>query len=80
MSSRFRVGQAFKLSADALDNYGQEHADKTYHVRAIYTHYVPVAQMANDPSGHPGFDPNGGSPLYGSELNFDLYSWEMEAA
>ena len=78
---RYRVGSKFKLTSDAIDNYGNEYADKVFTVRAVYTHYVPVARMANDPTGHPGFDPSGGSPLYGSdELNFDLYEWEMEAA
>jgi hypothetical protein len=78
--ARFRIGQAFKLSPDALENYGNQHSGKVYHVRAVYIHYVPVAQMASDSTGHPGFDSNGGSPLYGSELPFDLYAWEMEAA
>jgi hypothetical protein len=78
---RFKVGDKFQLSKDALDNYGEEYAGKTFTVRAVYTHYVPAAKMESDPSGHPGFDEAGGSCLYGSqELNFDVYEWEMRRA
>jgi len=80
MRPRYKVGDKFKLSHEALDNYGDKFAEKAFTVRAVYTHHVPVAQMGSDPTGHPGFDPAGGSPLYGSELNFDVYEWEMEAA
>lgn len=74
----YHVGDKFKLSSDALDNYGwDEYNDKVFTVRARYDHYVPVGKMAGDSTGHPGFDPAGGRYLYGSELNFDLYEWEM---
>lgn len=73
----YRVGDKFKMSKDALDNYGEEYRDKEFTIRARYDHYVSPTEMANDPTGHPGFDPNGGEFLYGSELNFDLYEWEM---
>lgn len=77
MKKYYRVGAKFKLSAGAIENYGDRYADKVFNVRAVYTHYCPVDQMENDPAGHPGFDSHGGSPLYGSELPFDLYAWEM---
>ena len=73
----FHVGDRFKMSKDALDNYGEEYRDKVFTIRTRYDHYVPAAKMANDPTGHPGFDRAGGMFLYGSELNFDLYEWEM---
>ncbi len=73
----FRIGDKFKMSNEALDNYGEEYRDVVFTVGDRYDHYVPVAKMQSDPTGHPGFDPNGGGYLYGSELNFDLYEWEM---
>ena len=73
----YKVGGQFKLSADAIENYGEQYTDKIFTVRAVYDHYTPVAKMSQDATGHPGFDAAGGSPLYGSELNFDLYEWEM---
>lgn len=73
----YNVGERFKMSADALDNYGEQHAGKVFTVRARYDHYVTAEKMSADPTGHPGFDPSGGRFLYGSELNFDLYEWEM---
>jgi hypothetical protein len=80
MTKRYKVGDKFRLSPDALENYGPDHQGKVYTVRSVYDHHVKASEMANDPTGHPGFDKNGGSPLYGSELNFDLYAWEMERA
>ena len=73
----YRIGQTFKMSDDALCNYGEKYRDQVFTVRARYTHYVSAANMASDPTGHPGFDESADSPLYGSELNFDLYEWEM---
>lgn len=75
MKRKYEVGSQFTLSKDALENYRV--SSGPYTVRAIYTHYCKPDRMASDPSGHPGFDSNGGSPLYGSELPFDLYEWEM---
>ena len=76
----YRIGDRFKLTSDAVDNYGEDYAGKVFTVRAVYTHYVPAANMASDPTGHPGFD-GGSGPLYGSnELDFDVYGWEMERA
>ena len=77
---RYEVGSKFKLSKDALDNYGEGYRDQVFTVRVVYTHKCTVAQMKSDPTGHPGFDPCSVGPLYGSELNFDLYGWEMTPA
>jgi hypothetical protein len=68
------------MSESALENYGEQYRDRTFTVRARYTHSCSVGAMASDPTGHPGFDEGAGSPLYGSELNFDLYEWEMVSA
>lgn len=73
----YHIGDKFTMSAAALDNYGEGYCDKVFTVRARYDHYAPVSKMANDRTGHPGFDAAGGKFLYGSELNFDLYEWEM---
>ena len=77
MKANYRVGSKFKMSPDALENYGAQYDGKTFTVRAVYTHKCSVANMQNDRTGHPGFDSGASSPLYGSELNFDLYEWEM---
>jgi len=76
----YHVGNKFKLSKDAIDNYGEQYAGQVFTIRARYDHYVPVDRMQDDPTGHPGFDRSGGRFLYGSELNFDLYEWEMVPA
>jgi hypothetical protein len=78
MRANYKVGDTFKLRQDAQDNY--QVGPDTHTVRAVYTHYCKPDQMQSDPTGHPGFDANGGSPLYGSELPFDVYEWEMVRA
>lgn len=70
-----KKGDKFKLTKDALENYGAKYAG-VHTVRMVYTHYCRVESMQHDPTGHPGFDSNGGSYLYGSDLPFDVYLWE----
>jgi hypothetical protein len=77
MRRSYRVGDKFTLSSDALDNYGSKYAEQVFTVKAWYDHYVSVDRMAGDPHGSPGFDTSAESALYGSELPFDLYEWEM---
>lgn len=72
----YRVGDKFNLSPDALDNYGV--VAGPYTIRAVYTHYCKPGRMEQDPTGHPGFDSSAHSALYGSELPFDVYEWEMK--
>ena len=72
----YRIGDTFKLSNDALDNYGEQYRDKVFTVKGVYDHYNK-SPWGSDPTGHPGFDESAGSALYGSELNFDVYEWEM---
>ena len=47
--AKYKVGQKFKLSSDALENYGEQYADKMSTVRAVYDHYVSSTNMQNDP-------------------------------
>lgn len=65
--ARMKVGSKFKLTGDAIENYGQKYKDEVFTVSKIYT----------SKREHPGFDSSAGSYLYGSEFSFDLYSWEM---
>lgn len=76
----YDVGDRFKLSGDALDNYGEKYADQVFTVKAWYDHYVSSnsPNWQSDKHGSPGFDESAGSALYGSELPFDVYEWEME--
>lgn len=79
MKRSYRRGSVVKLSADALDNYGHEHADRSFIVEQWYDHYCKPG--ADDEHGHPGFDSAAVSPLYHlAGLNFDLYAWELEPA
>lgn len=79
LTRTYKVGSRFRLSADALDNYGRRYAGKIYKVRSVFDHWVPVEHMQRDRTGHHGFDESAGSCLYEADgLNFALYEWEME--
>jgi hypothetical protein len=80
IQANYAEGDEFRLSEDALENYGEEYRDGVFTVDAVYDHYVPSSSMGNDRTGSPGFDESAGTALYGSELNFDVYEWEMEPA
>jgi hypothetical protein len=80
MKRNYRIGDKFTMSENALENYGQKYAGQVFTVRQWYDHYVPASQMQGDTHGHPGFDSSADSAIYGSELNFDLYEWEMVPA
>jgi len=75
----YKIGDKFKLSSDALENYGDKYAGQTFTVTAYYDHYNK-SPWGSDSTGSPGFDASAGTALYGSELPFDLYEWEMERA
>lgn len=81
---RFRKGDKFKLTADALENYGQKYADRTFVVFAVSTAGMPAEEFyaKGRPDGfHPGFDESAGCALYDADgLNFSLYEWEIESA
>jgi hypothetical protein len=77
MKRNYKVGSKFRLSADALENYGQQYAGQVFTVRQWFDHHAPIT--AKDPHGHPGFDGGTGSCLYEADgLNFALYESEME--
>lgn len=80
----------FKMTQDALDNYGNEYQDVILEVVHTSTKYMPSKEFyaKGMPQGyHPGFD-NAGMPnikLYdlkrcdnGEMLNFSLYNWELK--
>ena len=76
---KFQVGSKFRLTKEALENYGIDRAG-IHTVRAAYDHYAPFSACKNDPTGHPGFERSAGTPLYASDLPFDVYEWEMSKA
>lgn len=79
-----RVGDSFRLTANALDNYGQQYTDRTFAVSHVSTAYMPAAEFyaKGKPAGyHPGFDTAAGCALYDAEgLTFSVYEWEIERA
>jgi hypothetical protein len=86
----FKVGDVVEMTADALENYGEEWAGVPLRVTHVATKYMPAAEFfAKDrPEGyHPGFDEGvGDETLYdletlsGKALDFSLYGWEVERA
>ena len=72
----YNVGDKFRMSPDALENYGAQYEGKTFTVAYWCDHYAKPG--SGDVHGHPGFDSAAGTAIYGSALNFDLYEWEME--
>lgn len=76
--ARYKVGQSFELSGEALDNYGEEYRGRVFKVSGVFDHYAPPSTMASDATGHPGFDESAGSCLYeADDLPFAVYDWEM---
>lgn len=80
-----RIGQKFKLTANAVENYGEEYRDRVFQVTRAYDHYAPPG--SGHPTGHPGFDAGAGKRLYefkdaitGEDMEFAVYSWEMKDA
>lgn len=80
----YDIGDRFRLSSNALDNYGSQYADRVFTVRSWADHYGKPADCCGDnprdPHGHPGFDEAAGRAIYDSELPFSVYEWEMERA
>lgn len=78
---RFSVGDSFRLTSEALENYGQKFADRSFVVSAVSVAYMPAAQFyaKGRPAGfHPGFDESAGCALYDAKgLGFSLYEWEI---
>ncbi len=64
-----RIGDKFTLTDDAIDNYGNQFADKEF----------TVVHVARNIKEHPGYD-TGVSPQYlydAEELTFSVYDWEV---
>jgi hypothetical protein len=86
----FKVGDVVEMTADALENYGEEWAGVPLRVTHVATKYMPAAEFyaKRSPEGyHPGFAEGvGNGALYdletlsGESLNFSLYGWEVEWA
>lgn len=86
--ARFKVGDIVEMTADAIENYGEEWAGVPLEITAVATKYMPAAQFfaMGKPEGyHPGYDDVGnGEGLYdlcevcGGELPFSLYDFELE--
>ncbi len=81
---RLRVGLRFRLTSNALDNYGPQYAERIFTVSAVATAYMPAAEFyaKGKPAGfHPSFDEAAGCALYDAEeLAFSVYEWEIEPA
>lgn len=77
------TGDKFKLTSDALENYGEQYRDKVFTVRSWANKCVPAkeyfASPASYPHAHPGYD-NGVSPqrLYEADgFPGAVYDWEV---
>lgn len=83
IKARLRIGSTFRLTPDALENYGAKYANQTFTVSHVSTAYMPAAEFyaKGKPTGyHPGFDESAGCALYDAEeLTFSVYEWEIEA-
>ena len=85
MSYRLEAGNTFKLSNDALENYGEQYRDQVFTVRSWANEYVPAKEyFANTrlyPHGHPGYDGATKDRLYEADgINFAVYDWEIRPA
>lgn len=82
-------GDTFKLTDDALDNYGEQWRDVVFRVTSWANKYTPAnVYFANPlayPHSHPGYDGCNGERLYDAEAldtdlvwNNSVYDWEIE--
>lgn len=79
---KLHKGDKFKLTNEAIQNYGEKFSGKIFTVSHVATKYMPASEFyqKGQPEGfHPGYDnsiPN--EPLYDAkELNFSVYHWEI---
>jgi hypothetical protein len=69
--SKFKVGEAVKMTTDALENYGNEYAGMVF----------IVSHVATNTNQHPGYDSGAGGALYDlKNFNSSLYDWELTRA
>lgn len=78
---KLNVGDKFRLSDNAVENYGEKFRGKLFTVSHVATKYMPASEFYSrgNPEGfHPGYDGDSGEPLYDAkELNFSVYGWEI---
>lgn len=79
--AKLRVGDQFRLSPEALENYGEKYEGKTFTVSHVSTAYMPAKEFyeKGKPNGfHPGYDTAAGGALYDAQgLTFSVYDWEV---
>ena len=82
MQARHKIGDKVKMTADALENYGEKYAGDTFTVTHVSTRYMPADEFFSKgkPAGyHPGYDESAGCALYDLRgLGFSLYEWEVK--
>ena len=80
------IGDKFKLTENAIENYGEQYRDITFEITSWADHYVASKDYCKNPGayphGHPGYD--GSGKLYDSkpldtdlEFNYSVYTWEV---
>ena len=75
MQRNYQAGSKFKLTDDAVENYGAKYAGRVFVIREWFNH------VGNDAHGHQGFDSSAGSAIYESDgMPFAVYEWEMVRA
>jgi hypothetical protein len=79
---RLHNGSSFRLTDDAIENYGEQYAGRVFIVTHVATRYAPPG----GPEGtHPGYDTAAeGGGLYdfkdirtGEDIPFSVYDWEV---
>ena len=83
------TGNKFKLTEDAIKNYGDQWRDIVFRVTSWANKYTPAnvyfANPSAYPHSHPGYDSDVGGRLYDAEpldtdleWNCSVYDWEVE--
>ena len=92
MTLQLNAGNIFKLTDDAIENYGEQWRDIVFTVTSWTNHYVPAKEFYANPlthvHGHPGYDSSMGKQrLYDAvpinsdlEFNCSVYDFEIEQA
>jgi hypothetical protein len=79
---KLRKGSKFRLTEDAIENYGEEYRDKVFTVLQWFDRCClpDLMHLPANKHGHPGYEDDGsGRILYDAEeLNFSVYDWEIE--
>ena len=79
---KLRKGSKFRLTEDAIENYGEQYRGETFTVLQWFDHYCPAKEMhlPENLHGHPGYEDDGSERILydAKELNFSVYDWEIE--